>query len=208
MTSGSPFDFDIRVSADKRRRGRGRRGFSGAVETSQRTCEHPDCDRPGQYRAPKSPDRLDDYWWFCLEHVREYNLRWNYFADKSPEEFERQMRADRLWERPTRPFSSAEQRAWARLGIHDPIELLGEKGTHRRAPLTGTGRRLSPTERRAISILGARETMSRSEIRKLYKSLVRDLHPDMNGGRRDDEERLQQVIWAWEQIRESRNFSD
>ena len=30
----------------------------------------------------------------------------------------------------------------------------------------------------------------------------------MNGGNRDDEERLQEVVWAWDQIKESRNFRD
>ena len=36
-------------------------------------------DKAGQYRAPKSPDVLDDYYWFCRDHVREYNLKWNFF---------------------------------------------------------------------------------------------------------------------------------
>ena len=30
----------------------------------------------------------------------------------------------------------------------------------------------------------------------------------MNGGNRDDEERLQEVVWAWDQIKDSRNFRD
>jgi hypothetical protein len=30
----------------------------------------------------------------------------------------------------------------------------------------------------------------------------------MNGGRRDDEARLAEVVWAWEQIRASRSFRD
>ena len=34
------------------------------------------------------------------------------------------------------------------------------------------------------------------------------MHPDMNGGNRDDEERLQEVVWAWDQIKDSRNFRD
>ena len=45
------------------------------------------------------------------------------------------------------------------------------------------------------------------EIRKQYKSLVKDLHPDMNGGNRADEDRLQEVVWAWDQIKDSRNFA-
>ena len=30
----------------------------------------------------------------------------------------------------------------------------------------------------------------------------------MNGGRRDDEARLSEVVWAWEQIKGSRSFRD
>ena len=69
-------------------------------------------------------------------------------------------------------------------------------------------RKLPSTERKALEILDARDTWTRAEIRKQYKSLVKDLHPDMNGGNRDDEARLQEVVWAWEQIRESRYFRD
>ncbi len=29
----------------------------------------------------------------------------------------------------------------------------------------------------------------------------------MNGGDRGDEERLQEVVWAWDQIKASRNFA-
>ena len=60
----------------------------------------------------------------------------------------------------------------------------------------------------ALEILDARDSWTRAEIRKQYKSLVKDLHPDMNGGDRSDEERLQQVVWAWDQIKDSRNFRD
>lgn len=209
MSRPDPFGFDISAAADKKKRSRGRRGMSGAFETSKRICEHEGCNEPGQYRAPKSPDRLNEYYWFCREHVREYNTRWNYFDGKSEEEFERFLRNNRVWERPTKPFGrmGVEAPAWARLGIDDPMEILGSNATRNPGPAS-SGRRLPPTERRALEILQAKETWTRAEIRKQYKSLVKDLHPDMNGGNRDDEERLQEVVWAWEQIRESRFFKD
>jgi len=211
MPQRSPFDFDIRVSSDKKRRTRGRRGMSGAVETSTRSCDHPGCEEPGLYRAPRSPEALDDYLWFCREHVREYNLKWNFFAGQTEEEMFESMEQSRVWGRATQPFGKGdERRAWSRLGVEDPMEILGEKATRNpgRAAPSGHTRRLPPTERRALEILDARDTWSRSEIRKQYKSLVKDLHPDMNKGDRTDEERLQEVVWAWDQLRESRNFRD
>lgn len=209
MNKDDPFGFDISVSSDKKKRQRGRRGMSGAFETSQRVCEHEGCTEPGQYRAPKSPDSLDDFYWFCKEHVREYNLKWNFFNGATEEEYEAQIDSDRVWNRETRPFrKSAEEKAWARLGVDDPHQVLGPNATQNPGKsVTGT-RRLPPTERRALEILEARDHWTRTEIRKSYKALIKVLHPDMNGGDRSDEERLQEVVWAWDQIKESRSFKD
>ena len=209
MKKDDPFGFDLRVSSDKKKRSRGRRGMSGAFETSQRACEHPGRDQRGQYRAPKSPDTLDDFYWFCKDHVREYNLKWNFFNGATEEEMEAQIDKDRVWERSTKPFSQSkdEAKAWARLGVDDPHQVLGDNAT-RNPGRRATGRRLPPTERKALEILEAKDSMSKAEIRKQYKSLIKVLHPDMNGGDRSDEERLQEVVWAWDQIKESRSFPD
>ena len=208
MSKDDPFGFDIRVSSDKKKRQRTKRGMSGAFETSQRGCAHPGCAEPGQYRAPKSPDSLDEYYWFCKEHVREYNLKWNFFNGSTEEEFEAQIEKDRVWDRPTKPFGKQgeEARAGSRLGGDDPHQILGSNATRNPGKsVTGT-RRLPPTARRAIDILEAKDHWTKAEIRKQYKSLVKDLHPDMNGGAREDEDRLQEVVWAWDQIKDSRNF--
>jgi len=184
--------------------------MSGAFETSQRVCEHDGCEDQGQYRAPKSPDNLEEFKWFCREHVREYNLKWNFFEGTTDAEMEAQLDRDRVWDRPTKPFKkSAEERAWARLGVDDAHQVLGENATRNPGRGGGNGgRKLPPTERKAIEILEARDSMTKTEIRKTYKALIKILHPDMNGGDRSDEERLQEVVWAWDQIKISRNFAD
>lgn len=190
--------------------------MSGAFDTSTRVCDHAGCELSAPYRAPKSADKTDEYLWFCKEHVREYNLKWNYFENHSDEELEQQVESDRLWERPTRPFKESVERrgdppeteAWARFGVEDPMEVLGANATQNPAQNVDQRamRRLPPTERRAIEILDARPGWTKAEIRKQYKALVKDLHPDMNGGRRDDEDRLREVVWAWDQIKGSRSF--
>ena len=218
MRRPSPFNFDLSASADKKRRAR-TRGASG-VETG-RMCDKPGCGKPGRFRAPRSPDQLDDFYWFCIDHVREYNLKWNFFQDTSDADLEKAFAADRVWGRTTRPMRDtvgaaqphAEGRAWARFGFDDPLEVLGDKGTlnpgaERGAPGPRPQRRLPPTERRALEILDAQDSQTKTEIRQIYKALVKDLHPDMNGGKRDDEARLTEVVWAWEQIKASRSFAD
>ena len=215
MNRRSPFGFDISVSADKRRRAKNR-SSSGAFERSSRTCEAKGCDSMGKYRAPRSPKNMDEFHWFCLKHVKEYNQKWNFFEDHSAEELEKQFRADRVWERKTTPFSDGsdqnefqpEGRAWARLGLDDPYEILSSSPENVGLRKKKKEKRLPASERKALEVLGAADTMSKSDMRKIYKELVKDLHPDRNSGSRADEERLSEVVWAWDQLKASRSFKE
>ena len=203
MTKNDPFNFDMRVSTAKKLNPRGKRGMSGAVETSTRPCDHEGCEEGGKFRAPKSRDTTDDYFWFCKEHVREYNAKWSFFEGATESELQRNAAAD---ERPTQAFrKTVEERAWARLGIEDAHQVLGGNAT--RNPGRGAvGRKLPPTERKALEILEGRDDWDKAMIRKAYKGLIKVLHPDMNGGDRSQEEQLSEVVWAWDQIKDSRNF--
>ncbi len=209
MKKDDPFGFDMSVSTAKKKNPRGKRGMSGAFETSTRQCEHEGCEERGQYRAPKSPDHLDEFLWFCKTHVREYNLKWNFFNSATEKEIAEQQDKDRVWERETKPFGNKEEaRAWSRLGVDDPHQVLGENATRNPGKSVTGSRKLPPTERRAIDILEAKDHWTKKEVRKAYKALIKVLHPDMNGGDRGHEEQLQEVVWAWEQIKISRHFRD
>ena len=210
MTSRPPFEFNLSAAADKKRKKTGRRGMSGAFETADKPCDYPGCKEKAAFRAPKSPDLLDEFFWFCKDHIREYNLKWNFFQGTTDEEFQKFLDKDRVWERETKPFSrQGDGNAWARLGVNDPMSLLGEKATQNPGRVQSTAtRKLPATERKAIEILDARDTMSKTEIRKVYKGLIKVLHPDMNGGDRSHEEQLQEVVWAWDQLKDSRYFRD
>src|SRR5258708_12983796 len=66
--------FDgMRVKADQARR----------VRAEWPPCQWPRCDSPAPHRAPKGRLRASEYWQFCLEHVREYNNSYNFFAGMS-----------------------------------------------------------------------------------------------------------------------------
>jgi len=216
MRRRAPLQFDISVSADKKRRAKNR-GASGAFESSSHSCEASGCELSGKYRAPKSPNNLDEFQWFCLKHVKEYNQHWNFFENHSQEELEKQFDADKVWERPTKPFGNEKKhgnhphgdgRAWARLGLDDPHDIFRNEAFVNTSLKNKTTikRRLPASERKALEILDATDAMSKAQIRKIYKALVKDLHPDRNAGRRDDEDRLAEVVWAWDQIKASRSF--
>jgi hypothetical protein len=210
MATKPPFEFDLRVSADKKRKQASRRGTT-APDMTDKPCDHPGCKVTAAYRAPKSPDLLDEFFWFCKDHIRDYNLKWNFFQGSTDDEFQKFLDKDRVWGRETKPFSrQGDGNAWARMGVDDPMALLGEKATRNPGAMSANGatRRLPPTERKAIEIFDVRDTMTKTEIRKVYKGLIKVLHPDMNGGDRSQEEQLQEVVWAWDQIKDSRFFRD
>jgi hypothetical protein len=200
--------------------------MSGAFESTDRVCEHPNCDLAGAYRAPMSPDQLDQFRWFCVDHVREYNRSWNFYQDWSDADVEAQIRSDGVWDRPTWSFNDqtrgatgmhphAEGNAWRRFGFQDPMSVLGDNATinpatkdrAQEANAARRLRRLPAHERRAIDVLGVDADQPRTEIRKAFRALVKSLHPDMNDGSREEEARLTEVLWAWEQIKGSRNFA-
>lgn len=222
MRGRSPLDYDISVTADKRRRAK-QRGMTGETAATQRKCDHRGCQQPGLYRAPKSRDEMNRFNWFCIDHIREFNRAWNYYSDMTPEELDAQRRAEMSWERPTWKFGQKPIRpegapghmdgmAWARFGFDDPMEVLGENATINPG---GAGearqarmRMLPKNERSALEILGMDAESPRAEIRRRYRALVKDLHPDMNGGKRADEDRLRDVLWAWDQLKNSRSIRD
>ena len=48
-------------------------------------CEWPGCTHAGTHRAPKGRNRDNQYFRYCLDHVREYNQSYNFFKDMSDE---------------------------------------------------------------------------------------------------------------------------
>lgn len=217
MKDKPSWDFDVSVSAQKKKAAR-KRGMSGIIEESKRSCDWQNCEKKATYRAPKSRDALDDYYWFCLEHIREYNRSWNFFSDMNDEQIEQLQRAGLQWDRPTWKLGSQEAmnkphtegQVWRRLGVDDVASVLGENATINAGETSFEARRrlLPKNEIKALEILDAQKLITKPQIRAQFKSLVKDLHPDMNGKEKGDEERLREVLWAWDQVKTSKSFPD
>jgi len=71
-----------------------------------RVCNNPDCNELGIYPAPKSRNNLKEYFYFCIEHVRDFNKSWNYFAGLNEEELEVEIRKAVTWDRPSWKFGT------------------------------------------------------------------------------------------------------
>jgi len=155
---------------------------------------HPGCDKPGPYRAPMARDRLDEYYWFCLDHVREYNKQWDYYRGMETEEIERHLRSDQTWQRPSWPFG-------LHVAFQDPLGILGGEAKRERQEQKKKPEANSTPEEKALAILDLSRHSSFPEVKARYKELMKKLHPDANGGDKSAEERLKVVNWAYTTLR-------
>ena len=64
-------------------------------------CEVEGCGAPGTYKAPRSREELHDYRWFCLDHIREHNAKWDFFAGYDSQDIEHFIRDATTGHRPT-----------------------------------------------------------------------------------------------------------
>jgi len=171
------------------------------ADLHRRVCEAPGCGLDGDYRAPRARDRLNDYRWFCLEHVREYNRKWDFFAGLDAGQIEAHIRADTIWRRPVWPLGG---RRSGGPQINDPLGLSDDAGLGERAPPKMDGREhLTTEERNALGVLELSWPLTRADVKSRYKELVKLHHPDANGGDREAEEKLKEINAAYSTLRAS-----
>ena len=176
----------------------------GRVEGARARCAIPGCSGPGEYKAPLQPASFDGpgTWRFlCLDHVREHNVKYNYFNGMSADEIYRAQSPLGGWERPSRQFAANGADPPPRWSdFEDPLEAISGRFGPR---VQGPNSRFSRSERRALSVLGLGEDADRHGLRQRYSALVRRYHPDKNGGDRSHEGRLGEVIEAYQLLRKS-----
>ena len=191
--------------------------FHGRVEGTGRACDHPGCAEPGEFRAPPA-ERIGGgdhagpppFRWFCLDHVRAFNARYNFFAGMSADEIHDAQRPMAGWERETRAFAAAAaagERAPRWADFADPLDAISARFRREAAPERGDGKPLSGQDRSSLKVLGLAADADRMALRKRYSELVRRYHPDRNGGDRSNEAALQQVIAAYQQLRQAPAFA-
>jgi len=184
-----------------------------AVEKgSPRRCEWNGCAELGGYRAPKGRMREGQYHNFCLDHVREYNKGYNYFAGMRDDDIMAYQRSAATGHRPTwkmgvdkgKPAPETDFGAWEE-AFSGPFGMFADGGgsrTHPRGPEAGPRQRpVNNLARKSLAALDLEGGETAAEIKARYKSLVKLLHPDANGGDRSSEDRLRQIIQAYHYLR-------
>jgi hypothetical protein len=205
MPNDSPLFDRIRVKPDQDRR----------LRAQHPCCEWPGCSGAATYRAPKGRNRENEYWRFCLDHVREYNHSYNFFAGMSNDDIARYQKDAMIGHRPTWKMGMNGGRPSGRShsarfqpnveDADDPLGLFRHFGASARADgehLRGRGSRvIHNAERKALDTLGLEAGATTAEIKLRFKTLVKRHHPDANGGDRSTEDRLREIIQAYNYLK-------
>ncbi|WP_342394893.1 J domain-containing protein [uncultured Rhodoblastus sp.] len=141
--------------------------------------------------------REGQYFCFCLDHVREYNATYNYFNGMSDEAVMRYQKDALTGHRPTWKMGAERQGA----GGASAREPFNMQGARRAAPHATRQPRHGVVARKALHVLGLDDDAGSTEIKARYKDLVKRLHPDANCGDRSNEERLREIINAYNVLR-------
>jgi len=178
-------------------------------------CEWEGCDEPGLYPAPKGRGLEGHYHRYCLDHVREYNKGYNYFSGLPDEEVVEHQKSDAVGHRPTwfvgvNSSSRNRSRRGSRPGGYayrfetkDPFGLFGEHAPGGHTPGAAPRRPLKRLERKAMRQLNLDDNATKADIKTRFKELVKRLHPDHNQGDRSSEDKLREVIQAYNYLRQA-----
>ncbi len=166
----------------------------------ERFCDVAECVEEGGYRAPKSRDANEGYHYFCLDHVREYNKSYNYFADMPEEEAASFQHSAAYGHRETWPMGQRTATMRARASFTDPFGFADERAERKaakEAEKRRQSRQYTAEQRDAFRTLDIDPTDDLHALKRHYKQLVKRFHPDANGGDRRAEDRLKNINQAF-----------
>ncbi len=203
MAFDSKFFDRLRVKPDRNR----------LLRNAHPACDRSGCEEPGLYPAPKGRGLEGQYHRFCLDHVREYNKSYNYFAGLPDEAVVKHQKDDIIGHRPTwslgvnamarhrKAGSSARPGGFSHsFAAEDPFGLFPE------ADKTDEGKPERPllrAERKCLRQLNLEDGATKANIKARFKELVKRLHPDHNKGDRTSEDKLREVIQAYNYLRQA-----
>ena len=164
------------------------------------TCDQINCSEQGKFKAPKSRLKLNEYYFFCLKHVKEYNKSWDFYKGMTVSQIELSMRKDTVWDRPSWPLKGNPDTI-----IEQLDDLLKNEDNFFKKDRDFNDfiknklvdESLSNIEFKSLKILGLSMPISVDEIKKKYKKLVKIFHPDVNDNNKEAEKKFKEISEAY-----------
>lgn len=171
------------------------------ADAEEKICDMPGCCEKGVHKAPKHRG-LNEYYYFCLEHARDYNKAWNFFAGMSNQEVQDHMLRSMYGDRPTWRYTDANMednlrdKVWSDFdfGYGDASEGTEERDSSNHYRPAGE---TQSAEFEALALMGLVPPVTLDDIKTRYKELAKKYHPDLNKGCEASENKLKKINMAY-----------
>ena len=177
-----------------------KKNLSWESKEAVKLCDHKDCNEKGKYKAPKSRSNLNQYYFFCLNHVKKYNQSWDFYKGLSVDEIELSLRKDILWDRPSWPLNGNPNNILEqiRFFLNNDYSLFEkERDLQNFLKNKVIVQDLSLEEQKSMNVLGLKMPINVEKIKKAYKKLVKIFHPDINKENKDAEKLFKEINQAY-----------
>ena len=161
-------------------------------------CDWENCNEDGTHRAPIEKDNSKKFRMLCLEHVKIFNKKWNYFDHMNDQEIEYFVKSDMTWHKSTKSFGSSENFfniLWNN-ALDDKLNIFKSSSfkEYKKA-------KLNHTDKDALDVMELKYEAKWDEIHKKFKTLVKKYHPDKNLGSKKFEDKLKKITLAYSQLK-------
>lgn len=153
-------------------------------------CHIDGCLQAGTYKAPKSREQLEEYNWFCLDHIRDRNKQWDYFSGMESDEIEAFIHDAVTGHRPT--WSRESRLCEHYFTLQDKLyEFIS--GTKIAPPKP----RIPAKTRNSLATMEMDHPYTLEQLKIRYRILVKKYHPDLNKGDKKSEEKFKHITAAY-----------
>ena len=170
-------------------------------------CQWEGCDQPGVHKAPMGRNREGQFIRLCINHIREYNKNYNYFSGLDDDAIAKFQKDTVTGGRPTWQMGTNRTSNKPPLNERDPnaegAQRLYNRSNRASGSAPNRSRKLKALEKKSFDDLNLAHNVSSDDIKARYKLLVKQHHPDANGGDRSSEDHLRRIIAAYKILQKS-----
>ena len=163
------------------------------IKREKLECDWQGCKAKGEFKAPSKSDNI--FLWFCEDHIKVYNRKWDFFDGMSQGEIENFINDDLTFHKKTQKFGNRDiffQKLWTN-AIEDELLFF----TKFKNSKEYRGSKYSQTQIIALKKMELNTEANWQEIRLQFKKLVKKYHPDINAGNKKYEEKLKEITLAY-----------
>tara|TARA_B100001059_G_C17696181_1_gene507580 strand:- start:125 stop:643 length:519 start_codon:yes stop_codon:yes gene_type:complete len=161
-------------------------------------CDWENCKEIGKYKAPIERDNSRKFRLLCLNHIKIFNKKWNYFENMNDQQIEFFIKSDLTWHKSTKSFGSSENFfniLWNN-ALEDKLNIF-KSSNFKEFKKTS----LNQTDKDALDVMELNYNVKWEEIQKKFKTLVKKYHPDKNLGSKKYEDKLKTITLAYSQLK-------